>query len=116
VISTDFDRLLSEVHSQQKMVLGVKAGEYSRDDDRLLNFKTAGAFERCTPERALWGMAAKHFVSLTDLVNDLDAGTDTPMPLWEEKLGDARNYLVLLEGLLRERYPKTGKRERLLEL
>ena len=101
-----FDRVLEDAHTRQKKVLHTKAGEYSRDKDRLLNFKTAGSFQRCTPERALWGMASKHFVSLTDLINDLESGVDHPMPLWEEKIGDAENYLLLLEGLLRERYPR----------
>ena len=51
-------------------------------------------------------MASKHFVSLTDLINDLESGVDHPMTLWEEKIGDAENYLLLLEGLLKERYPR----------
>jgi hypothetical protein len=61
----------------------------------------AAGLSSCTPERACFGMAAKHLVSVADLVNDLERGEDTPFPLWLEKLG--------LEGLLRERYPHTGR-------
>jgi len=107
--TADFDRLIAEIHAREKKVLCAKSKEYAREGDRLSNFKKAAGLSSCTPERACFGMAAKHLVSVADLVNDLERGEDTPFPLWLEKLGDARNYLALLEGLLRERYPHTGR-------
>jgi len=50
-----------------------------------------------TPERALWGMAKKHLVSVTDLIHG--RAEVTPERI-DEKIGDMINYLILLEGLL----------------
>ena len=107
--NAEFDKLLADVFSRTKKVLAAKAGDYSREDDRLSNFKKAAALQTCIPEKACMGMMAKYLVAVADLVNDLERGTDTPLPAWEEKIGDARNYLILLEGLLRERYPHATK-------
>ena len=41
----------------------------------------------------------KHLTSITDM---LQSGNDYPMKLWEEKLGDAKNYLFLIECLVQE--------------
>jgi hypothetical protein len=104
-----FAEVLEKIHAREKNVLVKKAAEYAREDDRLSNFQKAAALQSCTPERACFGMMAKHLVSVADMVNDLEKGIDTPMPMWEEKLGDARNYLALLEGILRDRYPRSAR-------
>jgi hypothetical protein len=109
VKTPEFDRVVSEAHAREKETLCAKAGDYSREGDRLSNFKKAAALQTCTPEKALMGMLSKHLVSVADLVNDLERGTDTPIAVWREKLGDSRAYLTLLEGLIRERYPHTSK-------
>lgn len=41
----------------------------------------------------------KHLTSITDM---LQGDNDYPMELWEEKLGDAKNYLFLIECLVQE--------------
>ena len=41
----------------------------------------------------------KHLTSITDM---LQSDIDYPMELWEEKLGDAKNYLFLIECLVQE--------------
>ena len=99
----DFQTRVEAIHRRNKNILGKKAAEYARED-RLSNFKKAGALQACPPEKACFGMLAKHLVSIADLVNDLEKGYDTPTPVWTEKIGDAENYLFLLEGLLQDRY------------
>jgi hypothetical protein len=99
----EFEKILDEIQRRERGVLVTKSGDYAREGDRLSSFKKAAALETCTPERALYGMMAKHLVSVADLVNDLDRGKNVPMAVWEEKIGDSRNYLALLECLLRER-------------
>lgn len=87
-----------------RRVLIGKNQEYARGGDKLSNFKKAAGLLGQTPEGALLGMMAKHQVSIADLIQDLDKGTHHSMSMWEEKIGDALNYLLLLRGLLEERY------------
>lgn len=89
-----------------KEVLGKKAAEYARSGDRLSNFKRAAAYLRCTPERANLGANSKHLVSIADMVDDLEKGQHHPVAMWEEKLGDAINYLILMEAQVKERIGK----------
>jgi hypothetical protein len=81
-----------------------KSREYSPGEDRLENFKEAGALQLCSPEEALFGMLAKHLVSLNMMCRGVTQGEISAPGLWEEKLTDAHNYLFLLEALVKERY------------
>jgi hypothetical protein len=76
----------------------VKKAEEYLPVDRLSNFKVAGTLAGCTPQQALGGMLAKHVVSIYDLIRDDSYDLD----IWNEKLGDALNYLFLLKALLIE--------------
>lgn len=80
-------------------VLLKKAGEYARDEDRLHNFKNAAGMMGCSPREALAGMMAKHTISVYDMCRD---GRDHPMALWEEKITDHINYLLLLKAIVEE--------------
>jgi hypothetical protein len=85
-------------------ILGAKNAEYARGDgDRLSNFRAAAEMQKTTPERALSGMFAKHVISIMDFCNDTEKGMENPYTLWEEKITDAINYLILLDALLQER-------------
>ena len=84
-------------------VLCKKADEYATDD-RLHNFKVAAKLQNCTPEKALAGMMCKHTVSVYDLINDLENGKCATREMWEEKIGDSLNYLLLLTAMLEERF------------
>jgi hypothetical protein len=86
------------------LMLGSKNAEYSRNNDKLHNFKVAGRIGGVTPEFALIGMFMKHLVSIFDIVNDLNTGTLPNKSILEEKITDTLNYLVLLEALITERY------------
>lgn len=94
-----FVALLEKRIDTMRSVLAKKAEEYASDNDRLHNFKKAAAISRRKPSQALFGMLVKHLVSIVDLVEG-----DRPMYLAtiDEKIGDAINYLVLLEALLKE--------------
>lgn len=80
-------------------VLGHKAKEYALGGDRLHNFKTAAALLQTTQAKALWGIAAKHLVSVADLVEGRLPPTEYFV---NEKIGDLINYLILLEAVLLE--------------
>lgn len=99
--SEKFNQLLEETLDKCKNTLGVKAEEYATSD-RLHNFKVAADLQNCTPMSALAGMMAKHTVSVYDLIGRVEYGVDVPLELWDEKIGDHINYLILLSALVRE--------------
>ncbi len=102
--SDDFKKILQDRMNQTWSILALKAKEYANDSDRLHNFKRAAAMQDTTPEKALIGMFVKHMVSIIDMVDDLAHDRHSRLETWDEKLGDAINYLILLEGLIVERY------------
>ena len=82
-------------------LLGSKGREYARED-AFSNFTKAAALQGCSKDRALLGMLTKHFVSVADVVKDIDAGTASPYKLHEllkEKTGDIVAYCLLLEAM-----------------
>lgn len=98
----EFDAVVMARLEKIKLVLGKKAAEYARGD-RLSNFKKAASAMSCTPEQACVAFWMKHVISINDLVNDLQAGKNATPEMWDEKIGDAINYMVLLDGLISER-------------
>lgn len=73
-----------------------KAEEYA-PIDRLSNFKIAAYLQNTTPMNALGGMMAKHVVSIFELIRE---EKDVDIEVWEEKIGDALNYLFLLKAIV----------------
>lgn len=103
--NAQFGNLLHQRLEKIENVLANKAKEYSSEEDRLHNFKVAATITSQTPERALWGMLMKHFVSVQDIVEGLETEILLPKKeLVEEKIGDLINYLILLEATIKERY------------
>jgi hypothetical protein len=99
----EFNKLVEARLKVCSETLQKKADEYAASDDRLHNFKVAGAMLSCTPERALLGMAAKHLVSVFDIVSNIEHGKVPDDKLVLEKLTDTINYVILLEALVQER-------------
>jgi len=91
-----------------RSTLIAKGEEYSRDGDRLHNFKTAAAIDNETPEQALWGMCKKHVVSVRDMIKDVERGIVPSQKMLNEKITDWINYGLLLEGLFGERQAGQG--------
>lgn len=112
MIAAHFEYIVNRRLSHIQSTLESKGKEYARED-RLSNFKAAGAALDCSPERALLGMLIKHQVSIIDMINDLDQGVKHDQVVWNEKIGDAINYYVLLDALVEERRasPKTFHRK-----
>lgn len=108
--SDKFNEVVAHRTKKINEILAAKAMEYSREGDRLWNFKRAATGMLCTPEAALLGFMMKHIVSIIDMIDGLDknpAQNKEDLALWDEKIGDAINYLVLLEGLIRERVDRS---------
>jgi hypothetical protein len=95
----DFNKVVEDQLDRIRNVLVKKAAEYNLDNDRLSVFKHAAALSEETPEQALYGMMLKHIISVTDMVNSKEVYSED---LWNEKITDICNYLILLQGLLRD--------------
>ena len=96
----DFERVTEERIGDCRGTLGCKGGEYATDRDRLHNFKVAAALLGVPAKQALWGMAAKHIVSISDMCMSPE---NFPLDLWDEKIGDAICYLLLLNAVVKEK-------------
>lgn len=103
--TAEFNKIVASRLVMIEKVLAAKASEYARGD-RLSNFKRAAAMMKVSPERALLGMMAKHWVSVLDFIDDIDIDILHGDWEWDEKLGDSINYLILLEALAAERQAK----------
>jgi hypothetical protein len=93
----EFNTIFEARVNECRTMLGVKANEYATGD-RLHNFKVAAELQSCTPAQALGGMLAKHIVSIFDMLAEEDS--HFVPEVWSEKLGDALNYLFLLDAVL----------------
>lgn len=94
-----FSQIISETLDKAEKMLTRKSEGYSTADDRLHNFRVASALNGLTMEQVCWGMLTKHIISLRDMVmSDEDYEED----IWDEKLGDAINYLAILKAITLE--------------
>ena len=102
--SFNFDTVVEDRVQKIAKILSHKAREYAADEDRFHNFNTAARIDNTYPERALKGMWMKHLVSVFDLIDWAEAASHKITgELIDEKIGDAINYLILLEGMLLQR-------------
>jgi hypothetical protein len=112
----EFNKIVE--HVKDKLItktLDKKGGEYSKDGDVLANIKRMAAIQGCTPEKALTGAWAKHVASILNMVDKLEqSNIEYSLKVWDEKIGDAINYLIFLRALAEERLVKvtyTGRPE-----
>ena len=96
-----FNKFIREQIERCEAALCKKADEYATDD-MLHNFKIAAEIQNCLPATALGGMMAKHTVSVYDMLRGLEEGKSYPLELWDEKITDSINYLLLLAAAVRE--------------
>ena len=97
-----FNQVVAERCKKIEAILASKAKEYARVD-RLSNFKKAASAMSNTPEGACVAFWMKHVISINDLTNDIASDKVATLEMWQEKIGDAINYMVLLEALIIER-------------
>lgn len=100
--SERFNLILERRFELIKSVLGAKAAEYVRGDDRLYNFNRAAVIQDISPVKALQGMMMKHLVSVLDMIDDKSKGKSHGEAHIEEKITDLICYLILLEAMLKD--------------
>jgi hypothetical protein len=90
--------LNSQIERTIKM-LGNKADEYADDRDRLHNFRVISALQGIPLHQAVVNLMAKHTVSIFDLSQSIKPVSEE---MWNEKITDHINYLILLQAALAE--------------
>jgi len=107
--SSEFNQIVENRLKKTQQVLVKKAGEYAQEGDRLHNFRAAMGLTGKSMRETLGGMMLKHTVSIYDMINTPE--TDYPQELWDEKIGDHINYLLLLEAVVEdEKQERVGSR------
>jgi len=100
-----FDELVERETKRMKDVMCNKSADYSAGDDKLFNFKLAAELDGVSPIEALRGMWLKHRTSIRQGLDELADGKPCRSKAWWlEKLTDDRNYSILLQALLEEKY------------
>lgn len=95
----EFNKIVLDRLDLIEETLTKKALEYAVNDDRLHNFNKASQITGEIREKCLWGMAMKHLVSVTDIIDKME-NSSLYLPskeLTSEKIGDLISYLILLE-------------------
>lgn len=93
-----------------KAVLDSKSCEYSTQQSAFQNFEfsTGISFHSTSPAVA-WEFMVKHLTSIKDIIGDYEKSQSLPsVEKLEEKIGDAVNYLILIEGMLKEAISQQG--------
>ena len=98
-----FESLLNRRIDAIRRTLGYKAREYGTEDERLHNFIEAAKFMRNHPATSCLHNMTKHLVSIVDMVRQAEKGNPPSWAMMDEKIGDAINYLILLEAILKNR-------------
>jgi hypothetical protein len=99
----DFNNLLEKRFEKTRETYSRKMNEYATDLDVFQSFKNGVGFSfHDTPEGVAWEYACKHFESIKTILSKLPNEVPTD-ELLDEKIGDAINYLIILEGLIKER-------------
>ena len=98
--TNDFNAIVNQQLLIAKELLTSKGQEYAGQTvDRLSAFKKAAALQGTDQKAALFGMLAKHLVSLSDMCT---SGQKYNADRWNEKITDAINYLILLRAVVTE--------------
>jgi hypothetical protein len=94
-----FDKLVEARIEKIRVVLLAKGKEYALNSDRLENFVRGAELLHTTPARCCWAYLAKHLISIATM---LESGKEFSAAVWDEKISDAVNYLVLLEACFQD--------------
>ena len=108
-----FEKVVLNRCEKIQSVMASKNKEYATDSNKLHNFDKAARISGQTREKALWGMALKHYVSIDDLIENVGKGKLPSTDLLSEKIGDMVNYLILLEASVMQRIAE--EREKIIE-
>lgn len=93
--------IAAQLDRSSRLLIEKNAG-YSPAADKLAAFKTAADLQGISVKDALAGMMAKHTVSVYDMCR---SGMSYDLDVWNEKITDHINYLLLLRAIVEEEQP-----------
>lgn len=94
-----FEIVVDEQMDRSRTMLFSKNGHYNPNEDKLRGFKATATLRNTTPQGALAGMMVKHTLSVYDMC---ESGKEYPIDVWDEKISDHINYLLLLRAVVEE--------------
>jgi len=99
-----FAKLVNETFDTIGTLIDLKGGEYSGDDDRLLNFRRNGV-DLDLPMETVWRVyAGKHWDAVGQYIRDLQTGKNRQrLESIEGRVDDLLVYLLLFKAMVRER-------------
>lgn len=107
----DFNKSIEQQLEFSKKLMLKKGNEYAKkagefpQGDRLAHFKKAASLQSVSQKQAIFGMLAKHIISISDMV----ASEETySADLWQEKITDSINYLLILKAAVDEETNNIG--------
>lgn len=103
-----FEIAVKELLNKIEQNLIVKGREYAVEGDRLHNFNRAAQILGECREKALFGFALKHLVSVMDMINGIQNGKLPSKASLDEKVGDLTTYTALLYASIYDRIQCCG--------
>jgi len=104
----EFNATIDEQLERSRDMLHSKNAHYNPSEDKLRVFKATATLRNTTPQGALAGMMVKHTLSVYDMC---ESGKEYPIDVWNEKITDHINYLLLLRAVVQEQRTKTDSEE-----
>ena len=105
----EFGHFVEYAFERSKKVLIKKGDEYARDENAFHVFQNATGISLHNVDTSVaWEMAVKHLQSIKDILREVEYNNLSKLSehILDEKFGDAINYFVLIEGMLREKIKK----------
>lgn len=96
-----------------KKVLESKGVEYGASKSAFHTFdESTGISLHSKNASTAWEMCVKHLTSIKNIISDFEYCGQLPSEsILEEKIGDAINYFILIEGMLKEHIKAAQKIE-----
>ena len=100
----EFKLVFDRAVERARKTLLQKSKEYGQEDDKLESFKIqAGMSLHETPMGSAYELMVKHIYSIRKIVSNYDKQGKRPtVAELNEKIGDAINYMILIEALFLE--------------
>tara|TARA_R100001463_G_scaffold9160_2_gene27556 strand:- start:6448 stop:6765 length:318 start_codon:yes stop_codon:yes gene_type:complete len=103
VTKEQFDNFLSTVFNRTIKMFNCKRDEYACNDDVFRSFRLGTGFSiHDEPAQVAYEYLCKHLESIRTMVKNCEENVESTEYI-EEKIGDAINYLIIIEGLLKEK-------------